>query len=172
MLLSKPNIALENLSYKDKDFESMLKILLQQCSCDYSLRDDVYYIFEIQKSDILRNYKLSKAVQLKNITVDKLLSIIPSEMSASSFMKTDRDKNLVYLTGSESQIESIEKFIKLADNEQNKGQYRRFDLVSISPSEAASLIPKDLILSDVIAVPDTDSFIVLVLPENERAFRL
>ena len=169
VLLSKPNIALENLSYKDKDFESMLKILLQQCSCDYSLRDDVYYIFEIQKSDILRNYKLSKAVQLKNITVDKLLSIIPSEMSASSFMKTDRDKNLVYLTGSESQIESIEKFIKLADNEQNKGQYRRFDLVSISPSEAASLIPKDLILSDVIAVPDTDSFIVLVLPENESA---
>ena len=169
VLLSKPNIALENLSYKDKDFESMLKILLQQCSCDYSLRDDVYYIFEIQKSDILRNYRLSKAVQLKNITVDKLLSIIPSEMSASSFMKTDRDKNLVYLTGSESQIESIEKFIKLADNEQNKGQYRRFDLVSISPSEAASLIPKDLILSDVIAVPDTDSFIVFVLPENESA---
>ena len=165
-LLSKPSVTLENLNYREKDFESLLRIILDQCSCDFTQRDNVYYIFEVQKTDILKNYRETRVIELKNISVEKLLSIMPSELSSSNYVKTDKDNNLVFLTGSSSQIDAIEDFIRLSDIKQGNGVYRRFDLLSLSVPEAVALIPRELILSEVMAIPDTNSFMVLVTEEN------
>ena len=63
-LLSKPNITLENMTYSDKEFDALLAIILSQCSCDYTLSGGVYYIYEIQKKDVVKQLKEKRIIYL------------------------------------------------------------------------------------------------------------
>ena len=93
-LLSKPNISLENMTYSDKEFDTLLTIILSQCSCDYTVSGDVYYIYEIQKKDVVKQLKETKVINLEYISLDSLTSMLPGELNASSFMKQDRSVRL------------------------------------------------------------------------------
>ena len=66
-LLSRPNITLENMKYTDKDFDELLRLILNQCNSDFSLDKDVYYIYEIQKKDVIKKFKESKIIKVKII---------------------------------------------------------------------------------------------------------
>ncbi|MBO4320684.1 MAG: hypothetical protein J5857_09490, partial [Treponema sp.] len=111
-LLSKPNISLENMTYSDKEFDTLLTIILFQCNCDYTVSDNVYYIYEIQKKDVVKQLKETRIIYLEYISLDSLTSMLPGELNASSFMKQDKAGNSVILTGSPSEINPIEEFIK------------------------------------------------------------
>ena len=45
VILMKTGVVLENISYKNKSFDQLLKLILSLASADYILKDDVYYIF-------------------------------------------------------------------------------------------------------------------------------
>lgn len=115
-LLIKNSVQLENINYAEKEFDEALRLLLEQGNCDYSVgKNGVYYIFEVQKKDVLKNLKETKIVTLKNLTVDTLISIMPSELNSSSFMKFDKGTNTIVLNGSKSEIEPINSFIEKVD---------------------------------------------------------
>ncbi|MBR7064193.1 MAG: type II and III secretion system protein [Treponema sp.] len=116
-LLFKPNIVLENLSYNEKTFEQLLYILLEQSNCDFSLENNIYYIYEIQKKDVLKKLKETKIIKLNNLTVENFLSLLPSELNSQSFIKLDKNSNSIILTGSNLEIKPIEEFIKKIDIE-------------------------------------------------------
>lgn len=115
-LLIKNSVQLENINYAEKEFDEVLRLLLEQGNCDYSIgKNGVYYIFEVQKKDVLKNLKETKIITLKNLTVDTLISIMPSELNSSSFMKFDKGTNTIVLNGSKSEIEPINSFIEKVD---------------------------------------------------------
>lgn len=56
-LMNKSTQILENLYYSDKDFDTLLHLINEQSSSDFMISDGIYYIYDVQKKDILKNYK-------------------------------------------------------------------------------------------------------------------
>lgn len=166
-LLSKPNIALENMTYKDKSFDELLSLILSQCNCDFSAEGDIYYIYEIQKKDVIKKFKETKIIKVKNISIETLASILPNELNAQGFIKQDKNSNSLIITGSPSEINPIEEFIRKVDVPLNDRNYKSFYFENTNAKDAVSLIPKAFLLSDIIMLPSDNGFATQVTQESE-----
>lgn len=167
--LSKPNINLENMVYADKDFDELLKLFLYQCNCDFTVADNIYYIFEVQKKDIVKQFKETKIIQIKNINVDSLSAMLPNEFNAAGFIKYDKNTSSVILTGSPSEINPIEQFISKIDVPAEGHVYKSYYLDNINVKDAIAAIPKVLITSEVIILPSGNGFVTQVTEESGKA---
>lgn len=167
--LSKPNINLENMVYTDKDFDELLKLFLYQCNCDFTVADNIYYIFEVQKKDIVKQFKETKIIQIKNINVDSLSAMLPNEFNAAGFIKYDKNTSSVILTGSPSEINPIEQFISKIDVPAEGRVYKSYYLDNINVKDAIAAIPKVLITSEVIILPSGNGFVTQVTEESGKA---
>lgn len=166
-LLSKPGMALENMAYKDKSFEELLSLILNQCSCDFSIEDGIYCIYEIQKKDIIKKFKETRIIRVRCIGIENLASILPNELNAQGFIKQDKNSNSIILTGSPSEINPIEEFIRKIDVPLDDRKYNSFYFENANAKEAVSLIPKELLLSDIIMLPSDNGFATQVTQESE-----
>lgn len=165
-LLSKPSATLENVSYTDREFNELLSLLLNQCSCDFSVRTDVYYIYEIQKKDVIKKFKETRIIRLKNMSLENLSSVMPNELNAQGFVKQDKSSNSIILTGSASEINPIGEFIKQIDVPLEDRNYKSFYFENANAKDAAALIPKELLLSDIIMLPSDNGFVTQVTNES------
>lgn len=165
-LLSRPGASLENMVYSDKDFGELLSLILYQCNCDYTESGGIYYVYEIQKRDVIKKFKETRIIQLGNISTETLSSLLPNELNASGFIRQDKNTNSVILTGSPSEINPIEDFIKRVDVPVRGRQYKSFYLDNISAKDAVQSIPKNLVLSDIIMLPAANGFVTQVTSES------
>jgi len=161
-LLARNSVQLEGLSYSEKGFDELLSLLLCQANCDFTVMDGVYYIYEIQKKDVLKKFKDTRIVKLANIGVENLLSLLPADLNASGFMKIDRGANSVILTGSASEIEPIVGFIEKVDVPSAGMNFRSFYLENINAKDAVAAIPKSMLISDVTMLPSANGFVTQV----------
>lgn len=166
-LLTKPNISLENMIYSNKDFEALLSLVLEQSNCDYSVMNDIFYIYDIQKKDVIKKFKETKVIALKNISTDNLLSLLPGELNGVSFIKADKNSNSIILTGSQAEIKPIEDFINKIDIPADGKSYKSFYLDNIAAKDAVSVIPKNLLVSDITILPSSNGFVTQVTKETE-----
>ncbi|HAZ96042.1 secretin N-terminal domain-containing protein [uncultured Treponema sp.] len=166
-LLSKPGIALENMAYKDKSFDELLSLILSQCNCDFSITENIYYIYEIQKKDVIKKHKETRIIKVKNISIEILVSILPNELNAQGFIKQDESSNSIILTGSPSEINPIEEFIRKIDVPLDDKKYSSFYFENANAKDAVSLIPKELLLSDIIMLPSDNGFATQVTKESK-----
>ena len=162
------NIQLENISYSNKDFDEILSLILKQANCDYSILDNIFYIFDVQKKDITKSFKETKIIQLRNISIETFLSILPSELNNSNYIKIDKTSNSVILNGSSVEINPIISFIEQIDKPVTDRFYEKFDLENVSVSEVVSLIPKSLLFSEIIQTSSGNSFITQVTEESKQ----
>ena len=95
---------MENLAYQNKDFDELLCLILNQCSLDFSVIGEVYYIYEIQKKDIIKKFKETRIIKVNNMSIEALVNLFPNELNAQGFIKQDRNSNSLILTGSSSEI--------------------------------------------------------------------
>lgn len=167
-LLNRSSAILENLYYENKTFDQMLALILEQANSDYQIEDSVYYIFEIQKNDILKNLKTTIMIPMKHLDVENVISLFPSELNASSFTRIDKITNTLYVTGSEQQIEPIKEFLEKIDVPLEGRYYKEFSVHNIPISDALSLIPENLLFSQPISIPGTTSFIAQVTEQREQ----
>lgn len=167
ILLFRPTATLENLKFENREFDTILNIIFAQLNLDFKEKDGVYYIFEVQKRDVLKQLKDTKTIKLENITIDKLLSIFPSDLNATNLIKTDKLTNTIYLTGSERETAPIESFIISADVPYLSGSWTRYDLKNTTADAVIPLIPKDYLFSECIQINGSNAFITLTTKENE-----
>lgn len=168
-LLAKPAVQLENMEYADKDFDGLLNLILYQSNCDCSVNDGIYYIYEIQKKDVVKNFKETRIIQLKNISTETLSSLLPNELNTAGFIKADKNSNSVILTGSPAEIMSIENFIQKIDVGDTGRNFRSFYLENIGVKDAVAAIPKTMLMSDVIVLPSANGFVTQVTDESGDA---
>ena len=151
----------------DKAFEELLSLILNQCNCDFSVNNNIYYIYEIQKKDVIKKFKETRIIKVKNISIETLIALLPTELNAQGFIKQDKSSNSLILTGSASEINPIEDFIKKIDVPLDDRNYRSFYFENVSAKDAANLIPKALLLADIIMLPSDNGFVTQVTQESE-----
>lgn len=167
-LLNKPSILLENLYYENKTFEQILRLILEQATCDYRMENGIYYIFEIQKNDILKQLKTLITLPLENISAENILNLFPADLNAASFIRADKNTNTLYISGSERQIQPIADFVKKIDIPLQGRYYKEFSLSNITVADALQVIPKHMLLSTPVPIPGTASFITQVTQQHEH----
>lgn len=170
-LLTKISVNLENMFYENKSFDQLLRLILEQSGCDYTILNGVYYIFEIQKKDVYKKLKDTIAVTLSHVPVGDVNALFPAELNAGSLTRIDKNTNTIYVTGSNEEIEPILEFLAMVDVPMEGRYYARFDVSKITIQEAIALLPKSMLFTEAIAIPNTMSFVAQVTQEKEKEVR-
>ncbi|QQO10740.1 secretin N-terminal domain-containing protein [Breznakiella homolactica] len=169
-LLQRIDTTLENLYFEDKPFDQLLRLVLEQGNCDYVENGGIYYIFEVQRKDILKKLKNIIVMQLKHVAVEDISNLLPADYSSSSYMRTDKKTNSVYLTGSTEEIQPIADFLAMLDVPVEDKDFKRFEIQYLSVGDFISLLPRELSAAGPLVIPDTNAFVVQVSPETGRQF--
>ncbi len=170
-MLNKVDVSLENLYFSGKKFDQLLKLILEQGNCDYVVKDGVYYLFEIQRKDVLKKLKDIEIVQLRYLSATELNSILPAEMNASQFMKVDQANNVVYLTGSGEEVGPIRQFIETIDAPNPHKRYSLFVTKFLTPAEVLAIMPKNSLPPNPVVVPNANAFVAQTSSETEGKIR-
>jgi type II secretory pathway component GspD/PulD (secretin) len=169
-LLQRIDTSIDNLYFQDKPFDQLLRLVLEQANCDFIEVDSIYYIFEVQRRDILKKLKNVIVIQLQHIPVESAVALLPNEYSASSYMKTDRNSNSVYLTGSAEEITPIADFFAMIDVPGKNKSFKRYEIQFLPVKDFIALLPQELSRTSPLVIPDSNSFISHITEEQEEQF--
>jgi type II secretory pathway component GspD/PulD (secretin) len=170
-LLQRTDTSLDNLYFQDKEFNQLLRLVLEQANCDFVESNSIYYIFEVQRRDILKKLKDVMVIQLQHISVENAVALIPNDYSASSFLKTDRASNSVYLTGSTEEITPIADFLAMLDIADEGRSFIRYEVQFMPVREFVTLLPQELSRISPVVLPGTNAFIVNATEEQHLQYQ-
>ena len=157
---------LENLNFKDKSFDDMLRLLLLKAGGDYSVSDGVYYILPVQKQDLEKRFMTTVIVPLQYISVAEFQRLIPPGLNSTSSMKVDDKGNRVILNGTTEEIRPILDFIAIADTDKVTEETVRIDLSYLTSDQALALLPETFGSYRPVGLPSKTGFLI-TLPEKK-----
>jgi len=170
-LLQRMDTTLDNLFFQDREFDQILRLVLEQANSDFAVIDNVYYIFEVQRRDILKQLSDIIVIQLQHIPVENAVALIPIEFAASSFMRTDTQTNSVFLTGSTLEITPIANFLHMLDVPAEGKSFIRYEIQFLPVRDFISLLPQHLARTGPEVIPGTNAFIVYINEEQQNQFQ-
>ncbi len=167
-LFLRSDAILENIHFTDKALEEILRLVLEQANADFSVENGIYYVYEIQRADVMKKLKTIRSIPLTYLSVQDLPNLFPQDMAAQSFFRLDKNTNTVILSGSAQEIGPIEEFIMALDQPLQQKRYYRFDLSYLRVSDFMNLLPPHLSGIKPFPLPQGNSFVMLLSPENKR----
>jgi type II secretory pathway component GspD/PulD (secretin) len=114
-ILAKTDATLENLYYQGKDFDSLLRLILEQGNADYALHNNIYYIVELQRRDIIKKFRETRIVPLRYFPAQDLPALLPQDLAAGNSLRVDKKTNAAIVTGTAEEINPIVLFIEQID---------------------------------------------------------
>jgi len=161
-LLMRGDAVLEELRFEEKEFSELLRLVLEQANGDYQVSGGIYYIFEIQRRDVLKKLKTTVSLPLEHLPAQSVSALLPPDLAAANLMQADTESNTIILRGSPEEIGPLESFIRSLDRPLQHVSYRRFDLGYADVKDALNLLPPRLSALGPKVLPGTNSFIVPV----------
>ena len=169
-LLMRGDAVLEELRFEDKEFSELLRLVLEQANGDYQVSGGIYYIFEIQRRDVLKKLKTTVSLPLEHLPAQSVSALLPPDLAAANLMRADTESNTIILRGSPEEIGPLESFIRSLDRPLQHVNYRRFDLGYADVTDALNLLPPRLSALGPKVLPGTNSFIVPVSDAQAEDF--
>lgn len=167
-LMHRSDPVLENLYFNEKSFEEILRLILQQANSDYILHNNVYYIIEVQRRDILRSLKNVTVIEPVTISVQDLMLLFPPEYNAASLIRADKNTNSMFITGTPEETGAIIEFVAMVETRNSLYSVQRYDLSHIKVSEFIGLLPQFIRNIQPVPVPGTNSFLVSTDEDTKR----
>lgn len=157
---------LENLYFENKDFDTMLRLILEHGNADYIKKDDIFYIVDLQRKNINAKLKTTELIPLTWIQAQDVTSLLPSELSNGSVIKIDKANNVILLTGTSEEIQPIKNFISQVDIPLGGLEYETISLKYLDAKETIPLIPAKIIQTSPVLIPGTNKLLVTGTKEN------
>jgi type II secretory pathway component GspD/PulD (secretin) len=167
LILNRNTAAIENIFYEEKDFASILRLILDTVNYDYTIENGVYYLFEIQERDVIKKLKETVSVKFNHLSVIDVQNILPSELNAANFIRVDRITNSIFVTGSTEEITPILSFFRSIDIPLEGRYYTLFSVSNIDVSDSLLLLPKTFFYTEPVIIPNTNSFTAQVDAASE-----
>jgi general secretion pathway protein D len=168
-LFLRSDAILENIHFKDKKFNEVLRLVLEQANADYTVENGIYYVYEIQRADVMKKLKTIHPITLTYLSVQDLPNLFPQDMAAQNLFRLDKNSNTIILFGSAEEIGPVERFIKSLDRPLEQKRYYRFDLSYLKVSDVPALLPPQFAGVKPVNLPLSNSFVALLSEENEKA---
>ncbi|WP_148257306.1 secretin N-terminal domain-containing protein [Treponema primitia] len=147
-IMTKTDTMLENLYYTGKDFDTLLGIILEQGNADYVVRDNIYYVIELQRRDIIKKFRETKLVTLNYLSAQEIPALLPSELGAGNSIKIDKGSNTVIVTGTGAEINPIVSFIEQIDR---PGENWPVSLKYLKTEELLKTLPPSIGKEEILA---------------------
>lgn len=164
-MMKRGDSVLENIHFKDKSFNELLHILLEQSDGDFAIRRNIYYIFDVSRNEILKKMDDIEYIKLYNIPVELLPTLFPSGLASSSVFRIDKENNAIILSGSSEEINPIKEFIVKIEAEYEEKQVSKFYLSFLTVDELLKLLPVRL---QKLQITRTGSPRVLILEATKE----
>ncbi|MCF6335637.1 MAG: hypothetical protein L3J12_07840 [Spirochaetales bacterium] len=140
-LMKRGDTVLESLFFKNKTFDEMLRLLLERSDGDYTVRESVYYIFDISRNEIMKKFDYLEYIKLESIPVELLPALFPAGLAGSSVFKIDRENNAIILSGSSEETAPVRDFIHKMEEEYGNKVISELDLSFLTVEELLKLLP-------------------------------
>jgi len=161
------DLIVENVFVKDLGFDDALRVLLLQINADFKVDSGVYYIYEVQRRDLLRKYLTTVVVTFQYISSPDFLKLVPPSLNAGNFFRLDERGNKIVLSGSLGEIKPIWDFVKLIDQPSVGSSTLRIDLRYVKTDDVIPLMPPDLAGFNSQPLPSKTSLLVNI-PDSKR----
>jgi type II secretory pathway component GspD/PulD (secretin) len=165
-LLTKSDAPLEDLYFSERDFDALLRLVLEQGNADFAVEGDVYRIFEIQRRDVVKGFRPVTSVQLRYLSAQDLLALMPGDLGSGNAIKVDKDANSLVISGSPEETGPILEFIRTVDRPLEGRTYYRFATKYLKAKDLAAMLPSRLAPVPPTLLPDGNSFVALGSPES------
>lgn len=169
-MLMKGDALIDQLSFSDKNFDQMLKLLLEQANADYSIRDSIYYFFDIQRRDVLKKLKETIAVPLRYMSAQDAISLLPQDLAGSSFLRIDKNTNTVLLSGSSAEIDPIRDFLQAIDIQNTDRSFFRYRSKFLKSKDLIALLPPRFTAVAPVQTPNEYVFLVSLTDDGKKDF--
>ena len=156
---------LENLYFQNKDFKTLLNLLLEQGNADYVEKDGIYYVIDLQKKGVTSKLKTTYVISLKWLSAQDITLLIPPELVSSSSMKIDKNTNSILLTGTEEEVMPLKNFIENVDVPLGGLKYEKIPIKYLEAKDVIALIPSRMVQNPPLLIPNTNS--ILACGTNE-----
>lgn len=143
-LMKRGDSVLENIHFKDKPFDDLLRLVLERSDGDFTVRHNIYYIFDVSKNEIMKKMDDIEYIKLNNIPVELLPSLFPAGLASSSIFKIDKDNNAIILSGTYEETTPVREFITKLETEYEEKKVSKLELSFITVDELLKLLPSRL----------------------------
>jgi type II secretory pathway component GspD/PulD (secretin) len=170
VLLLDRDVIIDNLFLKGLSFDEALKALLLQVNADFKIDKGVYYIYEVQRKDLLKKYLTNIIIPFQYISSADFLKLLPPNLNSGSFFRLDEKGNKIVLSGSLEEIKPIWDFVKLIDQANPGNTTLRVDLKYVKTDDVIPLLPPDLVGFAPLPLPSKTSLLVNLPETKKQAF--
>jgi general secretion pathway protein D len=167
-LFLRTDVILENLHFSGKSRDEMLRLVMEQANADYTVENGIWYVYDIQRTDVLKKLKTVRQIPLVHVSAQDLPGLFPQELASQNLYRLDKGTNSIILTGSEEEIGPIEEFIRAIDQPTGGRTWCLFTLSFLKVSDLMAVLPASLGGMKPIALPQSNSFIMLLSPESRN----
>ncbi len=165
-MMKRGDFVLENIHFKDKSFDELLRLILERADGDFTVRRDIYYIFDISKNEIMKKMDDIEFIKLDNIPVELLPSLFPAGLASSSIFKIDKDNNAIILSGTYEETTPVREFITKLEAEYEEKQVSKLDLSFLTVDELLKLLPTRLQKLQVVRTGNPGTLILEAAKEQ------
>jgi len=162
--MGRNNPIIEKFEFTEKSFDQIFRLLLEQGNGDYQIVNDVFYIIDIERRDILKKFYTTSVIPLEYTNVAELQSLIPSSVGSTQNLKVDKTNNAFILSGTLEEIGPLRDFIKELDKPLSGLEYHRFLLSNLDASNISTVLPEEFQFSQPIVLKESNSFIMSLPP--------
>lgn len=167
--LGRNDSVLNRLTFRERPFDETLHLLLEHGNCDSVVVGDIYYIFDIQRADVLRRHNSIIRRRMEYLNVSQLREIAPPGMLPSGTMTIDKENNSLILYGTLESLAPVEDFLDLLDVPDTGRRWERYVLDFTNPSELLALLPPELALIPTSVIPNSKSLLARVADDQHQA---
>ncbi len=161
---------ISKLNFRPRPFDDTLRLLLEQGNADSILVGDIRYIFDIQRSDVLRKYDCIIHRPLEHLDAKSVSSLLPQGLLGRSSMTIDKERNALILRGSLEDLAPIQSFLDTMDVTPADKSWIRFDLEFLDASNLPSILPDNLAHLPMKNLPEDSGILVLAGEDQSRRF--
>ncbi|MCK5673877.1 MAG: hypothetical protein KAH95_10910 [Spirochaetales bacterium] len=165
-MMKRGDFVLENIHFKDKPFNELLRLVLERADGDFTVRRNIYYIFDVSKNEIMKKMDDIEFIKLENIPVELLPSLFPAGLASSSIFKIDKDNNTIILSGTYEETTPVREFITRLEAEYEEKQVSKLDLSFLTVDELLKLLPVRLQKLQVVRTGNSQTLILEAAKEQ------
>ena len=159
-LMKRGDSVLENIHFNNKTFDELLRLVLERADGDFTVRNNIYYIFDVSKNEIMKKMDDIEFIKLDNIPVELLPSLFPAGLASSSIFKIDKDNNAIILSGTYEETTPVREFITKLEAEYEEKQVSKLDLSFLTVDELLKLLPTRLQKLQVVRTGNSRTLIL------------
>ncbi len=161
-VLFKSSAALRNMNYESRSFNELLSLLLTQSGGDFTISNGTYFIYDVNRQDILKKFKLTEYLPLVHISAGDIPSLLPAQLSSTSFYKIDKIRNGIIISGSIEETLPLKNYIISLDIPFTDREYYTFSLNYLEPAALIELLPDRLVTPPPLIAGNSGSFMALL----------